>query len=132
MALRSPLRTTPGRTDTDTREQAASEELLALLDADYTQSILEAIRTEAKSARALVEECGASRPTIYRRLNSLEEAGLVESAIAYDPDGHHRTAFEATLETVAVDMTDDELSVSVSTKEPDRTPTQTIQSVAGD
>lgn len=132
MALRSPPRTTPGRTDTDARGRVSTEELLALLDAEYTQSILEAIRGEAKSARALVEECGASRPTIYRRLNGLEDAGLAESAVAYDPDGHHRTVFEATLETLAVDVTDEGLSVSVSTTRSERTATRAGRQVAGD
>jgi len=102
-------------------EQGASdgvettEELLELLDANYTQAILEAIRTEPKPAGALAEECDASRPTVYRRLNSLRDAGLVETGMAYDADGHHRTVFEATLESVTVDVDDEGLTVTVET-----------------
>jgi len=98
-----------------TERELPAEDLLALLEADYTRTILAAIRSDPKPARALVEECGASRPTIYRRLNSLQDAGLVESRMAYDPDGHHRTVFESTLERVAIDVTDDGLSVTVIT-----------------
>lgn len=92
--------------------------LLDVLDADYTEAILEAIHEDAKPARALVEECGASRPTIYRRLNTLQEAGLVESRMTLERDGHHRTVFEARFDSISIDVADDGLSVSVSRTEP--------------
>jgi response regulator of citrate/malate metabolism len=86
-----------------------------LLNAEYTQQILSEIQTEAKSARSLAQACGASRATVYRRLNGLREAGLVDTGLAYDTDGHHRTVFESTLESVTLDVTPDGLSVSVTT-----------------
>lgn len=98
--------------------------LLDLLDAEYTQEILEAMGREPKSARELAELCGASRPTVYRRLNSLQEAGLVDTDMEYDADGHHRAVFEATLEAVAVDVTGDGLSVTVTTTTPDEPATR--------
>ncbi|MFT4922813.1 MAG: putative transcriptional regulator [Haloarculaceae archaeon] len=100
-----------------TEVELSPDALLDVLDADYTEAILEAIHDEAKPARALVEECGASRPTIYRRLNTLQEAGLVESRMTLESDGHHRTVFEATLDSISIDVTGDGLTVSVSTKE---------------
>jgi response regulator of citrate/malate metabolism len=92
-----------------------SRDVLTLLDAEYTQRILQAIRTEAKPARAIAEECGASRPTVYRRLNGLRDAGLVEAAMRYDVDGHHRTVFETTFEALSVDVTADGLDVTITT-----------------
>lgn len=115
MSLKSPSRATQDRTDT---ANPTPDELLALLHDEYSMAILEEIRTEPKSARALTDICEASRPTIYRRLNRLEDAGLVESGMAYDADGHHRTVFEATVETVTVEVTDDGLSATVSTTQP--------------
>jgi AcrR family transcriptional regulator len=100
---------------------------LELLGAEYTQEILEAADREARSARKLAELCGASRPTVYRRLNSLQAAGLVETAVEYDADGHHRTVFETTLEAISVDVTDDGLSVTVTTTAPDEPATRTEQ-----
>jgi DNA-binding transcriptional ArsR family regulator len=118
-----------GRSSAD-KQPAASEEaadqvdvspaeLLQLLDAEYTQEILEAVGRESRSARELAELCGASRPTVYRRLNSLQEAGLVDTEMEYDADGHHRAVFEATLEAVSVDVTGDGLSVTVTTTTSD-------------
>jgi response regulator of citrate/malate metabolism len=89
------------------------EELLALLNAEYTQAILTAIQTEAKAARTLAEECNASRATVYRRLNRLQEAGLVDSDMVYDADGHHRAVFETTLDAIRLDVTASGLSASV-------------------
>lgn len=123
MSLREPNGTkVAGPTDRRTTEseiETEPGELMALLDANYTREILAAIREEAKSARALTEACGASRPTVYRRLNSLQAAGLVAEDMRYDADGHHRTVFEATLEGLSVAVTDDGLSVTVRTDEPD-------------
>jgi predicted transcriptional regulator len=115
MSLSQPTETEPAEQTNEHEMEAA--DLLGLLDAEYTRAILKALRAESKSARALAEECGASRPTVYRRLNSLQEAGLVESAMTYDADGHHRTIFEATVETLAVELTADGFSISVTTAE---------------
>jgi predicted transcriptional regulator len=114
-----------------TEKRTASEELLELLDTEYTQRILEAVRTEPKPARALAEECDASRPTVYRRLNSLQEAGLVETSMTYDADGHHRTVFEATLESITVDVRDDGFSVTITTSAKDRSPSRPSDPVPG-
>jgi len=93
---------------------ATAEDLLELLDADHTQTILAETRTDPRSARALADACDASRATIYRRLNRLEDAAIVESSIRYDADGHHRTVYEATLESVTVDVTDAGYALSVT------------------
>lgn len=120
MSLRQPERTDPGGSEQDSDGERDPTDLLSLLNAEYTQSILEAIQRESKSARAIAEECGASRPTVYRRLNALEEAGLVESGMVYDADGHHRTVFETTLEAISVDLVGGGLSVSVATSGSDQ------------
>jgi DNA-binding transcriptional ArsR family regulator len=109
----------PGRgTSTATDDESSpTDEVLALLDDDYSRAILETLHAEASPARDLVDACDASRATVYRRLNRLEDAGLVRSRLAYDPDGHHRTVFEAALDTVTVDLDEDGLALTVSTAE---------------
>lgn len=95
---------------------ATAETLLELLDADHTQTILAETSAAPRSARALADTCGASRATIYRRLNRLEDAAVVESDMRYDADGHHRTVYEATLESVTLDVTEDGYALSVTTR----------------
>lgn len=107
----------PDRVDDQSEAAPARDaaDLLELLDADHTQTILAETRAAPRSARALADVCGASRATIYRRLNRLEDAELVESGMRYDADGHHRTVYEATLESVTVDVTEDGYALSVAT-----------------
>jgi DNA-binding transcriptional ArsR family regulator len=95
-------------------EPDRTDEVLALLEDDYSRAILEALHAEARAARDLVDACDASRATVYRRLNRLEEAGLVRSRLAYDADGHHRTVFEVVLDAVRVDLADDGFALTVS------------------
>lgn len=112
MSSQSTLQT-GSRSVARTNERTSPEDLLALLDDEYTQAILEAIQAEAKPARALAEECNISRPTVYRRLNTLEDAGLVKSGIRISTDGHHRSVFEATVDAFTVKIEANGLSVSV-------------------
>ncbi|MFC7116414.1 ArsR/SmtB family transcription factor [Natronoarchaeum sp. GCM10025703] len=109
-----PVQDTPSEDSTVVDRELTSETVLELLNASYTQTILEAVSSEPKSARELTADCGASRPTIYRRLNRLQDADLVETSMMYDSDGHHRTVFSATFEKVSVKMNDAGVSVSVS------------------
>jgi predicted transcriptional regulator len=118
MALKQPAQTGPAEGEPTHDVETTPEELLSLLDAQHTQAILEAIQREAKPARTLAEECGASRPTIYRRLNTLEDAGLVVSRMKFDEDGHHRTVYESTLESATFTVTGDGFSLVVTTDEP--------------
>ncbi len=123
MALRSPARgaSAEERPETDVEHVADGDpgELLALLDAEYTLAILEAVRDGPKPARAVADAVGASRPTVYRRLNRLRDVGLVVDRIGFDDQGRQRTVFEATLDTITVDVADG-LSVAVTTETPDR------------
>lgn len=112
--------TSPPTPTTDEPDPDRTDEVLALLEDDYSRSILEAVHAEPRSACDLVEVCDASRATVYRRLDRLDDVGLVDSWLSYDADGHHRTVFEATVETLSVDVTDDGLSVTVTTGESDR------------
>lgn len=117
----SPSTLHPPRTDAESTPGsgvAPTDEVLRLLEDECSRAILIATRSEAHSARELVERCDASRATVYRRLDSLREAGLLEAGMAYDPDGHHRTVFEAVLDELTVGLAEDGLSIAISTDRP--------------
>ena len=99
----------PGGETTD----VAPTTLLELLDDEYARGILEATVEEAVPARELAERLDASRATVYRRLERLEEAGLVEPAMTYDADGYHRKVFRATLRSVTVTLADGAVEATV-------------------
>lgn len=84
-----------------------------LLDDELSWSIVNAVRDEPKPARKLVNECDGSRPTVYRRLDRLETAGIVDSSMELHPDGHHRKVFTTDTEAISLDLGDGEFTASV-------------------
>ena len=102
--------------DGEADHQAASgEELLELLGDEYTRRVLQAVVSEPKSGREVVEEASVSKATAYRRLETLQEAGLVESRTVFDPDGHHHEQFRAILDGVTVELRDEGVTTAIHT-----------------
>ena len=97
---------TPG-TDANGAPEASAEELLALFGDEYTCDILTSLEQEPKPARALAEDCGMSRPTVYRRLNRLADAGLVDDRLRVASDGNHRKEFHLVVSAVSFDLSED-------------------------
>lgn len=89
---------------------ASAEELLALFGDDYTCDILTSLEEGPKPARTLASDCGMSRPTVYRRLNRLADAGLIDERLQYAPDGNHRKEFQLAVTAVTFDVSNDGLT----------------------
>ncbi|MYL17220.1 helix-turn-helix domain-containing protein [Halorubrum terrestre] len=89
---------------------SSPEELLALFGDEYTCDILTSLEEGPKPARALAEDCGMSRPTVYRRLNRLADAGLVDERLQYASDGNHRKEFYLVVSAVSFDLSEDGLA----------------------
>ena len=78
-------------------DSVSSGAILALLGDQYTRRILSLLVERPRTGRELDEATEMSRPTIYRRLEQLDEQGLVRTEMQFDPDGHHRKRFHATV-----------------------------------
>ena len=96
----------------------SSSIVFELLDDALSWSIVNAVREEPKPARKLVEECDGSRPTVYRRLDRLETAGIVDSYVELHPDGHHRKVFTTDAEAISLDLGDGGFTASVRRDSP--------------
>jgi len=124
--IRMSLSETPNRnvnTSNGASDTAASPALVIdLLNDDYAREFLRVLRNEPKAARELANECGVSRPTAYRRLNRLQEAGLVTDRIEVSDDGHHRRTFSGTIDDVDIELGDDGLEATVTTTDPSASP----------
>ena len=90
-----------------------------LLDDEYARDVLAATSVEPMSAEQLAEHCEASPPTVYRRLDSLREADLVDAQRKLDPDGHHYEVFTASLARVEVELEDGTYRVQIDRRERD-------------
>jgi predicted transcriptional regulator len=88
----------PPETLQDSEPAVSSEQLLELLGDEYTRQVLEAVAEQPRTGSEVVEAASVSKATVYRRLDDLQSAGLVESNLLVDPDGHHREQFHAVFE----------------------------------
>ncbi|RLM54103.1 ArsR family transcriptional regulator [Halobellus sp. Atlit-31R] len=100
-----------------TRRESADTPIFQLLADDYARRILLAADREPRTAKELREVCDASLSTVYRRLSTLQEYGLVEEHSTVGDDGSHRRRFETTLEAIHVEVADGELSLSIDTRD---------------
>lgn len=87
-----------GRSEETPSPEVDAAELLELLGDEYTREVLQTLAAEPRTGREIVATAEASKATVYRRLDRLSEAGLVESSTKLDPDGHHREQFRITFD----------------------------------
>jgi predicted transcriptional regulator len=89
----------------------------SFLEDDCARTILEATVREPKAADELVAQCEASRATVYRRLDELEDHALVEVLQQPDAEGHHYKVYAAALDRVVIDLTPDGIELSLSRRD---------------
>jgi len=118
MSLTADPQHTGGGSESGAHSSVAPEALIDLLSDDYARAFLGAIQHEPKSARTIADECGASRATVYRRLNRLRAAGLVTEHMECEADGHHRRTFVATVERVGIELGEDGFEAAVEASDP--------------
>lgn len=94
-------------------EPDGSDALVELLGDEYTLDILRTLSAEPLSAAALVDRLEMSRATVYRRLDRLQEHGLVAADTAVSANGNQYEVFEAALRRLTVDLSDGVPRVSV-------------------
>ena len=103
----------------DPPDQLTAETVGELLEDEYARAILAETSRKPLSADELVERCDASSPTIYRRINRLQEFDMLDEQQTPQPDGHHYRRFSARLERVTIELHDGEYMVSVDRTDSD-------------
>ena len=93
-------------------ENRPVEEVLDAIGDDNARQILAALSREPRSAKALSEACDISLPTVYRRLEQLEENGLVASHTDTDEHGNELQLYECDFESTVISL-DDEYDVRI-------------------
>ena len=87
-----------------------AEDLLETLGDEYTHRVFTAVVDEPRTGSELVDATGVSRATVYRRLQELEEAGLVDSTVNIASDGNHCKRFHAVVTSLRVNFDADGFS----------------------
>jgi predicted transcriptional regulator len=94
--------------------ELSTEELLDLFGDEYTRRVFEAVSEQPRGGRAVAQAADVSRPTAYRRLNELQDAGLVTSEYHVASDGHHRERFSASARHLSVSLDDGNIEAAVN------------------
>lgn len=94
-------------------DESTLEDIGALFEDEYARAILRHTSAEPLAARELMDRCAASKATVYRRLNRLQEYDLLESRLEHDPDGHHHRVFAAALDEVTITVADGNFELSL-------------------
>ncbi|WP_075935902.1 winged helix-turn-helix domain-containing protein [Halosegnis longus] len=111
MAVRHKSRDNQTEEPTD---NPSTEELLNLFGDEYTRRVFEAVSEQPRGGRAVAQAADVSRPTAYRRLNELQNAGLVTSECYAAPDGHHREQFSASARHLSVSLDGGDIEATIS------------------
>jgi DNA-binding transcriptional ArsR family regulator len=106
--------------DPSASNSVSTDEYLELLGDEYARRILSEIMDEPRTGREIIDRTGISKPTVYRRLNRLEAAGLVTDGLELDLDGHHCKRFRAVVETIDFEFSEHGISVSIDTDSQSR------------
>lgn len=98
------------------------EEILDTIGDEYARDVLALICDRAYSAREIADNLDHSKNTVYRRINTLKEHGLVETQTRIVEDGNHYQVHEAAFDSVIVSVEDEEYDVEIYRREelPDR------------
>ena len=96
------------------------EILLELFGDEYACELLCSLAEGPKTARTLIDQCGMSRPTVYRRLDRLTEAGVVVSQPTETTDCEQRTMYHLVIDCVEFLVDSDGVSGAVGPTAPQR------------
>lgn len=103
-------------------ENRTIEEILNTIGDEHARTVLAAISREPYSAKELAEECDMSLPTVYRRIELLQEHDLATERTTVADDGNHFKRYECNFDSTVITLEDDEYKVRIYRKEnvPDR------------
>ncbi|WP_436901070.1 ArsR/SmtB family transcription factor [Halovenus halobia] len=110
-------------TEQDRAEDSVETDLtlLELLGDEYTRQVLAAVTEQPRSGSEVVDAAEVSKATAYRRLDALEDAGLVDSEMVFDPDGHHHERFHVVVGSIDITFGDDGVKIAVEIDDEDST-----------
>jgi DNA-binding transcriptional ArsR family regulator len=88
-----------------------------VLASEEARAVLAMTSDRAMSAGEIAERLSVAEPTVYRRLNVLEEYGYLVGEREVDPDGNHYETYRATLSRLEVDVGEGTVTVETSLRD---------------
>ncbi|MFB6220471.1 MAG: helix-turn-helix domain-containing protein [Halolamina sp.] len=98
------------RSDSPAEETVRAEgeitELLAVLDDEDCRAVLKATGDEPLSAGELADVCDIPSSTVYRKVERLVDAGLLQEGVRIRASGKHTSEYSRCVERVALSIDD--------------------------
>ena len=103
-------------------ENRTIEEVLDTIGDRHARTVLAAVSQDPRPAKELADATDLSLPTVYRRVEVLEEHGLITERTEVAPDGNHYKVFECNFDSTVISLDGDEYDVRIYRREnlPDR------------
>lgn len=98
-------------------EESDLEVVAGFLEDETTRQILAKTSSEPMTVNELATHVDASKPTIYRRIERLEEHDLVTATIHPTDTGPQEKVFRATFDQLVVSLSDGTYSYSIERTE---------------
>ncbi|MGM0604667.1 MAG: ArsR/SmtB family transcription factor [Halobacteriota archaeon] len=108
------------------RSEPETATVLDALGDDATRGILETLY-EPMTASELSEQCDIPLSTMYRKLDRLAEASLVEETTEIKRNGQHTTKYVRNFEAISIELADDVLSTEIERPEGQRGADQRLE-----
>lgn len=89
------------------------EEILDTIGDKYARDVLALICDRAYSAQEIASRLEHSENTVYRRINTLKEHGLVKTNTKIVADGNHYQVHEAHFDSVVVSVNEEEYDIEI-------------------
>jgi predicted transcriptional regulator len=106
-------------TDSSVADDSDLATLVDLFDDEHVRTILAATSAEPLSAAALSDRCDLSTSAVYRRLDRLVDADLLEERTRPRSDGHHDTVYVAAIDRFELRVDDGDIDWTVDRADPD-------------
>jgi predicted transcriptional regulator len=84
-----------------------TETFVRTITDDECCRLLSAVETEPKPVKELSEECEIPLSTTYRKMNRLQEAGLVEEQIQLGGSGNHTSVYRQQFDGARITLSED-------------------------
>lgn len=90
------------------------ETIFDVLGSEHARKILALSSREPMDADALAEQCDTSLPTVYRRVNALQEYDLLQEETHIDADGNHYKTFQTNLQRICFEVNDGGFDIDIA------------------
>ena len=91
---------------TETESTIDPESVLQVFEDEYSQELLNLLGDDPLSCREIANQSDMSRPTVYRRINKLKDAGMLDETTRVDSEGHHKSQYTLRDITLSVSFCD--------------------------